>query len=57
MIDFNRFLSRKFIVALVTMAVIGFGLDPELINKVVAIAMMYLGAKGTVDAVGSFNKK
>lgn len=55
--ELTRFLSRKFIVALVTMAVIGFGLAPELIDKIVAIAMMYLGSQGTVDAVSSFKKK
>ena len=50
-------MSRKFIVALVTMAVIGFGLDPALIDKVVIIAMMYLGSQGAVDAIGSLKKK
>lgn len=55
--DYTRFLSRKFIVALITMGVIGFGLDPSLIDKIVAIAMMYLGSQGAVDAIGSLKKK
>ena len=57
MIDWSRFLSRKFIVAVITMIVIGAGLDPALIDKIVVIAMMYLGAQGAVDAVSSLKKK
>ena len=41
--DLTRFMSRKFIVALITIVVIAAGLDPALIDKVVAIAMMYFG--------------
>lgn len=55
--DYSRFLSRKFIVALVTMVVLALGLAPELADKIVAIAMMYLGAQGAVDAVSGLKKK
>lgn len=55
--DLTKFMSRKFIVALVTIVIIATGLDPALIDKIVVLVMMYLGSQGVVDAVSAHKAK
>ena len=48
--DYSKFLSRKFIVAIVTILAVVLGLTEEVTTQVVALAMAYFGAQGYVDS-------
>ncbi len=54
----ERFKSRKFIVAIVTVIAVSTGLIPEAaIDKIVGFLMVYLGGQSVVDAADKLKTK
>ena len=55
--DYSKFASRKFIVAVLTLVAVMLGIEPESMVPVAAVISVYLGGQSFVDSKSYVDSK